>query len=330
MSWSGVRVLLTGSTGFVGRKLAARLVEQGAVVTALVRDPSRAPEGVEKVVGDLGATDALATACRDNEIVIHSAARPADSGATADFYRDNVEGTLLLARAAVAAGCRRFVFLSSISTYGFRPPPVADESTDVTVANIGGSYPYAESKIVCEHLLPSFGIPELVIVRVGSVYGPGSFHWTERPVRVLRDPRIGMMLIDGGDGLHNYVYIDNVVDGLLLAAIHPGASGTFNMTDGVATYRDFFRYYGEMLGGRGRVRKVSRNQALALAWAAEQAAKLRGKPPLLTRIAVKLLCRRSELPSARAADVLGWRPVVTLGDGMAASAQWLADGGLLR
>ena len=78
MSWSGTRVLLTGSTGFVGGKLAQRLVEQGAAVTALVRDPSRAPDGVEVVVGDLGATDALAAACRDNEIVIHSAARPAE------------------------------------------------------------------------------------------------------------------------------------------------------------------------------------------------------------------------------------------------------------
>jgi len=324
-----MRVLLTGSTGFVGGAVAARLVEQGAVVTALVRDPGRAPAGVVAVAGDLANRAAIARACRDNEIVIHSAARPADSGASADFYRDNVEGTLLLARAAVDAGCRRFVFVSSISTYGFQPPPVADESSEVTVANLGGSYPYAESKIVCEHVLPSFGFPELVIVRVGSVYGPGSFHWTERPVRVLRDPRIGMMLIDGGDGLHNYVYIDNVVDGLLLAASHPDALGTFNMTDGVATYRDFFGYYSDMLGGRGRIRKVSRGQALALAWAAERAAKLRHKPPLFTRIAVKLLCRRAEFPSARAAAVLGWRPTVTLGDGMAACEHWLRDRELL-
>ena len=336
MTWRGRSVLVTGATGFVGARVAARLVDEGARVTALVRDPGAADElrrrSIALVAGDLAAADVLDAACRGNEVVLHCAARSGDSGSLADFYRDNVEGTLNLARAAVRADCARLVHLSSVSVYGFEPPPVADESTPV--GRLGGDYPYAEAKIVAERMLRAFEQPggtSVVIVRVGSVFGPGSRHWTVRPVRVLRNPRVGLLLVDRGEGLHNYVYIDNLVDGLLLAAGHPAAAGgLFNLTDGAVTYRAFFDFYALMIrGGTGRVRNIDRRAALAVAYAAEQLARWRGRDPLLTRIAVKLLLRRSRFPSARAADVLGFRPAVPLDQGMAACQQWLSGQGLV-
>ncbi len=333
MTWTGRRVLLTGATGFVGGRLAAHLIGEGARVTALVRSPSRAGHlldaGVELAVGDLAARDVLAVACSDVEVVIHAAALASDSGPVQAYYRANVTGTQELARAALAAGVERFVFLSTISVYGLRPPSVADETTPV--GDIGGDYPYAASKVVAERALAAVRGMDVVIARVGSVYGPGSSQWTARPVRVMRTPVVGMVRVEGGRGLHNYVYVDNVVDGLLACASHPDAPGrTFNLTDGVVTYAEFFDYYAQMIAaGPPPMRDLSRGQARAIAYVAERVAAARGATPLLTRVAVDLLCRRATFPSARARDILGWNPRVSLDDGMAACERWLGDEGLL-
>lgn len=320
-----MKLLVTGATGFVGGRLAAALVDRGDEVTALARDPARlAVAGARPVAGALDDAGALHRACEGQDVVVHVAARASDAGARAAFFRDNVDGTLALARAALEAGVRRLVYVSTISVYGFAPPALVDE--DTPVGDLGGDYPYAESKLVGERALAPFSDRlELVVVRLGSVYGPGSAQWTARPVRVMRRPP-GLMLIDGGAGLHNYVYIDNAVAGLIAAATHDAAAGElFNLTDGTVSYREFFGYYAAMLPRPPALRSVGRVPALAIAAALEAAARARGKAPLLTPVAVRLLARRAAIRSERIAAVLGHRGRVSLEEGMEASRGWLRE-----
>jgi len=329
-SVAGRTFAVTGATGFVGRALARRLLDEGAGVRVLARRGEAAADladrGASVVVGDLSDAAALGDLCDGANVVLHSAALAGDVGTVADFVAPNVDGTVALAHAARAAGCTRLVYLSTVSVYGFDPPPLADETTPAP--ELGDAYPYAHSKRLGEIALEAIDI-ERVVARVGSVYGPGSEHWTARPVRVMNSGT-GMVLVEGGRGLHNYVYIDNLVDALVLCAVHPDAPGhTFNLTDGATTYADFFGRYIAMADGPRKTRKLSRRQAMAVAWAAEKIAALRGRPPLLTRLAIRLLLRRSEFSNARARRVLGWHSRVSLEDGMTECDVWLRDSGLL-
>jgi nucleoside-diphosphate-sugar epimerase len=332
---SRLEVMLTGATGFVGGALASRLLDEGAQVTALVRDPARAEalarRGVRLVQGSVADRRALSEACAPGQIVVHGAARASDWGPLEEFVRDNVDGTRNVAEAALAAGCARLVHMSSISVYGFDPPAVVDEDTPLPV--LADDYPYGESKRLAEQVVDEVARRGLstVVARLGSVYGPGSGQWTLRPARLAKTP-VGLVLVDGGRGLHNHVYIDNLVDGLRLCMEHPAApGGVFNLTDGEPTpYREFFGHYARMVrGDRARMIDLGRRRALATAWLLEKAGQVTRRPVPITRVAVRLLMRRSAIRSDRARRLLGYEPIVGLEEGMAACQRWLAELGVV-
>jgi uncharacterized protein YbjT (DUF2867 family) len=118
-------VLVTGATGYVGRRLVARLAERGTPVRALVhRSRSGLPEGVEAVEGDVTDAASLSGACEGAEVVINLASITADRKPPAGGYdRVNAEGPAALGTAARAAGVRRFVHLAGIDTSTGEPGP---------------------------------------------------------------------------------------------------------------------------------------------------------------------------------------------------------------
>jgi uncharacterized protein YbjT (DUF2867 family) len=119
-------VLVTGATGYVGRRLVPRLVDGGQRVRALVRDPGSAalPAGVEAVPGDLADAASLERAVEGMDVVVHLAAVTADRKAPPGGYDAvNADGTAALARAAAAAGLRGFVHMGGIDTAGDRAGP---------------------------------------------------------------------------------------------------------------------------------------------------------------------------------------------------------------
>jgi NADH dehydrogenase len=118
-------VLVTGSTGYVGRRLVARLAERGTPVRALVhRSRGDLPEGVEAVEGDVTDARSLAGACEGADVVVNLASITADRKPPPGGYdRVNAEGPAALATAARSAGVRRFVHLAGIDTSTGEPGP---------------------------------------------------------------------------------------------------------------------------------------------------------------------------------------------------------------
>lgn len=233
------RVAITGANGFVGSALVGRLVhEPGLEIVSLVR---RVEAGAQRwpyrIVGDLTDPDYGAGQLQGIDVLVHSAARvhvmqDRSADPLGAFRRSNVEGTLALARHAVDAGVRRFVFISSLKVHGEVSPSGRPIRADDPVAPVD---PYGISKREAEDGLRAFAARtglELVIVRPPLVYGKmagGNFailaSWLSR----------GRCLPLGGitENRRSLVAIDNLADLLSKCVVDPRAAGlTFLVSDG--------------------------------------------------------------------------------------------------
>ena len=196
--------------------------------------------------GDLTDPASLQAAVEGCQLVFHAAAWVSEGGNKADVWAVNVTGTRNMVEAALTAGVERFVHLSSCSVYGSLQQHNIDETSPTRMrGNL-----YGDSKVAAEEVLfeayRNQGLPA-VSARASQVYGPRSPQFTIRPVEVIKAGK--MVLIDGGRHLCKPIYIDNLVDGLILCAKVEAAVGeAINLTDGEPVpWRDFFGAYGRML-----------------------------------------------------------------------------------
>ena len=176
-----MRVFLTGGTGFIGGEVARLLRARGDEVRALVRTPQKAAAleaiGCELVPGDLSDEQALTEACQGMDAVVHGAALY-EVGVPAErreaMVDANVGGTERVLGAALAAGVRKTVYISTVAIFGNTRGHVADETW---VRLDDGSYTsvYEETKVLAHrraHEIAARGLP-LVTVQPGVVYGAG-------------------------------------------------------------------------------------------------------------------------------------------------------------
>jgi len=298
-----MQAVITGAQGFIGRALMAAL--PGAV-------------GIDMADGDITEPGSWQDKVR-GDVVIHTAAAVGMPRQAGHFWRVNVLGTRNVLQAAIANGVPRVVLFSSVTVFGNDFPDQVGEDYPTRPTGV----PYADSKIAAEHLcLITPGI-DVVIVRPGDVYGPGSRPWTLLPVEMIRSRQVAVPTT----GLHSPVHVDDVVAGTVAAAGSTDAVGhiiTLSGGVGVPT-GEYFDHYARMLGRR-RVPRVPRSVMLAATTAANRV----GLLPDLSPAGVRYLAdRRGTYSIAKAERLLGWRPQVGLAQGMARTQQWLSDGGLL-
>ncbi len=318
------RVFITGALGLIGKRLAKRYREAGSEVAGV--DVRAEPElGI--VAGDLTEPGSWEEAAAGAELVIHTAARLGMDNDPHGFWRVNVMGTRNSLDAAVRAGARRFVHISSIVAFGFDVPTDVDERHPVRPNGV----PYVDTKVASEQVvLQGHGAREIesTIIRPGDVYGPGSHFWTRTPVRELARHRLVLPAM--GRGMMSPVYVDDLVEGVMLAAGEERAAGEVFILSGGhdVEARDFFGRYARMLG-RERVPVAPTPVVLAIAAALDRAGRLRGSAPEVTPAAVRYLTRSGTYSIEKARGVLGYRPAVDLDQGMRRCEEWLRAEGLL-
>ncbi|MEJ2359516.1 MAG: NAD-dependent epimerase/dehydratase family protein, partial [Deinococcales bacterium] len=224
MDIRGNTVLVTGATGFTGSFVAERLVREGVQVRALVRRKGALVPDAATVVGDLRDPAGLAAAVEGVDAVVHCAV--AYRLDIEEARRLTVEGTRALAEAALTAGCRRFVHLSSISVYAIDGLDVVDENSPLLGPERAEQDPYGVSKAEAEHALADVSERGLatVILRPPAILGPHlRCGWA---VRVAADVARGALGYHG-DGREQlpYVYVENLADAVLLALKNDRAVG---------------------------------------------------------------------------------------------------------
>jgi 2-alkyl-3-oxoalkanoate reductase len=320
-------ILVIGGNGFVGRHVVSALQGRGDSVRVLALPDEDArwlqQRDVAVYRGDVRRTETLAAPMRGVDAVLHLAAMMDVWRPMADYYAVNVTGTENACRAALAAGVRRFVHMSSSSVYGMALGRPADES--FPLAPFPDPYPVtkAAGDMAVQRMIADDHLPA-VIIRPDQIFGPGDhLHFGKMADRL----RAGKGVIAGpGDNAMPFVYIADAVQGLLLALDHEHAAGhTYNITnDSPLTQQELLEAIARETGASPPRIHVPYRALYAAGYLAERLAMLgpsRRRPPI-TRLGVAFFGTDNRYAIGKARRELGFRPRVSLREGVRLAAEW--------
>ncbi len=307
-----MKVGISGVLGFIGATIAERYRAEGHEVVGIdaVADGSD-PSVVAADIIEAGAWQDVFVGC---DLVFHTAAVVANTAPGDRMWEVNVLGTSRVTQAAVAAGVPRLVHLSSVRAYsdlGF--PDGVDESWPIRTDGHG----YVDTKVASEQVVLQAHAEhdiDVTVIRPGDVYGPRSVPWTMWPIMGIP---LGVFVVPSEGGIFSPVYVDDLVDGIVLAAGDAGRGQVFNLSDGIGVdNEEFFGHYARMLGTELPVAPASEIAAIH-----EEAG--------LGADTVDYFLRRGTYSIDKARRVLGYDPAVDVTEGMARTEAWLRAEGHL-
>jgi 2-alkyl-3-oxoalkanoate reductase len=328
-----MKALVTGGGGFLGGAIVRMLRERGDQVRSFSRSnyPALAALGVEQVQGDLGDRAAVSAAANGCGIVFHVAAKAGVWGSYADFHRANVTGTANVLEACRANGIRKLVYTSS--------PSVVFDGSDVEGGDESLPYPssyeahYPRTKALAEQMVLAADSPRLATVslRPHLIWGPGDNHLVPR---ILARGRAGRLRrIGERPNLVDTVYVDNAARAHLLAAdrLEPGippAGRAYFISNGQPI--PLWAMVNRILAAAD-IPPVTRSISPGLAYTAGCICealwgllRLPGEPPVTRFVAHELASAHWFDISAARRD-LGYRPEVSIDDGLLRLQQWIRD-----
>ena len=333
-----MRVLVTGGTGFLGRRVAQRLARDHEVVL-LVRAPAERPglpAGARVVAGDVTDRASLERALAGCDAAVHAAALVKILAPAAEFDRINLGGLDNFLAAARTAGVERQLYVSSFIALGPTerlPGRAADEGAEPSGPH-GASRRwinhYERTKTLADRRAReaiAAGAP-LSVVYPGVVYGPGELTEGNIVVRHLLDLAAGRLpgLVGRRRRLWNYVFVEDVADGVA-RALEQGVAGSRYCLGGVnVSLGGFYDLVGEIGGIRVPRRRIPDPVAKTAGLAAREWARMTGGTPKLTPDLVEVYRHDWALDSDRAYAELGCRPR-SLREGLEETVSWLRETG---
>ncbi|MCU0241808.1 MAG: NAD-dependent epimerase/dehydratase family protein [Vicinamibacteria bacterium] len=326
-----MKVALTGATGYTGGRLLEALLARGHDVRALTRQPkgpSLSPAArVEWICGDLADEAALARLVAGVAGVIHVAAVYRTAGHPDSYYRDvNVGGTERLLEAASRAGVRRFVHTSTVGVLGDVKHPPADETAPFAPSDI-----YQETKAEAERLALGYhgrhGM-SVAVVRPGAIYGPGE----TRLLKLFRAIASGRYAVVGpGHAFYHLVYIDDLIDGFLLALERDEAAGEVFIVAGprYVSQNELAALIARATGGRVWPFHIPAWPLRLSGAICEAICVPLGIEPPLHRRRMEFWMKSRAFSIDKSRRLLGYAPRVDVEDGIERTAAWYREAGWL-
>ena len=325
-------ILITGIGGFIGMRTAELAIERGMKVVGLQRTAAKAEAarklGAKVIIGSITNPVASKEACEGVDLVLHTAAI-ADEGASTSLqqYREiNVNGAVNMAQAAKNAGVKAFVHLSSVMVYGFDYPNRVTENEPL----VSQKNSYCQSKIESEQAILELNTPQdfgVIVIRPGDVYGARSIPWVVKPLKLMQQK--AFMYADGGRGVMNHVYIDNLIDGILLAIEKEAYGEIFNITDGKET--PWQEYYTRLaaIANFPAPSSLPASVLKLLLRLKGLPQTLKGQKPKIPPESIDFILRPYAYSIAKAQKYLGYQPKIDLTEGMKRTQTWLQQKDLL-
>ncbi|HSS03557.1 MAG TPA: NAD-dependent epimerase/dehydratase family protein [Solirubrobacterales bacterium] len=313
---------VTGGSGFIGGKLIERLVAEGTRVRALARSESSARRveelGAEAVRGDLGDRASLAAGAAGCEVAFHLAAHLGEWGSWADFELGNVTGTNNALAACAEAGVGRFVHCGTEAALMDGKPLVHIDET--VPLRPDSRAPYSATKARAELAVRGANRDgfETVALRPRFVWGKGDTTLLPEMVKTVEAGKWAW--VGGGRNVTDTAHVDNVVEGLLLAAERGRPGEAYFITDAEpVVFREFVTSMLETQGVEPPNRSLPGWTAAPMARVCEVAWKalpLPGDPPMTT-FRSWLLTQECTIDISKARTELGYSPIVTHEQGLA-------------
>ena len=250
MTLAGQSVLVTGGTGFIGGRLIEKLLlEQHAHVRILTRSLVRVARiarfPVEIMCGDVTDRAIVAKAVQGCDMVFHCAY---DFAGTRAYQRQvGIQGVRNVGEAVLQERVPRLVHVSTFSVYAPMPDGDLTESSSWPRSSNAYVLIKREAERLMLNLHRQQGLP-VVVVQPTLVYGPLSPHWTMTPIHHLKTGIVP--LVEHGAGSCNAVYIDDVVDAMILAAMQPDILGEAFLisAEQPITWKMFYSAFEAILG----------------------------------------------------------------------------------
>ncbi len=319
-----MKALVTGATGFIGSVLTRELVKQGNQVRALVllsENPDALKQlGVEICRGDLTRRETLKGICDGVDVVFHLAGRVTDWGTREQFYSAIYDATLnLLQEAEGRAG--RLVYISSIAAIGFGRHMKGFKETDPAFKS---GIPYNDAKLDAEKLVMSYhtsGKIPCTIIRPANVTGPGSAWVRDIVEKMMSMP---MPLVDGGRHSSSFIYVDNLVDGIILASTKDIGKGKIYQLrdDWDVSWKLYITDLGSFIGKKP-AGSIPYWPARMLGSLFDMVYTPLGKRPPLSRMAIEITGRNLDVDNSLAKRELGWKTTVSYTEAMERIGAWV-------
>src|SRR6478609_1737182 len=277
---------VTGGSGFIGGKLVQRLVAEGRPVRALARSDAAAEQvaalGAEPVRGELGDRASLASGAGGCDVAFHLAAHLGEWGPWEEFERGNVEGTRNVLAACAAAGVRRFVHCGTEAALMAGEPLVHVDETAPLRPDSKAPYPATKARAEQAVRAANRDVFETVVLRPRFVWGKGDTKLLPEMVKTVEAGRFAW--VGGGRNVTDTAHVDNVVEGLVLAAEKGRPGEAYFVTDGEpVVFREFVSALLRTQGVEPPTRSIPGWMAAPMARVCETAWKLLplpGDPPM--------------------------------------------------
>jgi nucleoside-diphosphate-sugar epimerase len=328
------RVLVTGSTGFLGGHLIERLLNEGYDVIGLARNKERGMEleekGVKMYYGDITNPNDLGGISDDFDKVIHLAAILRFHGVKwEDYHKVNIEGTENVINLALRKKVDHIILTSSTEVIGPVKEIPADENTEPNPV-----YDYGKSKLLMEEMAGKYiseGAP-ITIIRPTGIYGPRDTYITPSVLRAVKNGTL-KRLPGGGNTYIHFAYIENVVEGYIKALenLEKAKGEVFIISnEDYHTYREAFSIIADLLNVEKPKGSIPYSLAYIAVWFMEISDRLRGRDDFVRHVSVlRDMMSNRAYSIEKAKKMLGFRPKYDFKQGMKKTIEWYSEKGML-
>lgn len=318
------KILVTGATGFLGTRLAARLVDEGYPVRALVRPTSNVGGlerlGVEIAVGDLGNKSSIAAAVKGMDVVVHAGA--GTSGTAKDSETATIQGTQNILAFCGTSQVAKLVYISSCSVYevaGYGENQVVTEDAQLERYPLRRGH-YSAAKLRAEALVKDSmnrRCCPTVVLRLGTLYGPGADVYT-RMMGVSLARRL-FLVFGARANLLPLVHVENAVDAIVECIRNSAADNqVFNVVDHErVTKKMYMDRLVRPLYPNAIAIYCPMSVLIPLTWFQDKLMTVLGRQPLLTVYRLMSSQKRITYGTSRIEDAIGWHSRISFEQGAA-------------